>query len=106
MIRGVVAEMSYTLLSEVTRTARKRHRCIWCWQTIEPSERYISEQSVNYGDFQNNHWHPECRDAMLEESSNEGGYIEWTPGMERPLTAATLEYQSWNCAALAQGRLL
>ena len=42
--------MSYTLLSEVTRAARKAHRCIWCWQLIKPGEKYIDERSVLDGD--------------------------------------------------------
>lgn len=79
--------MSYTLLSEVERTARKRHRCIWCWQHIEPGERHIDERSVYDGEFQAHRWHPECRAAMLDEAAEGGGYpIEWTPGQERPAT--------------------
>lgn len=92
--------MSYTLLSETTRTAAKRHRCIWCWQFIERGERHIHEASVNDGAMQSHHWHPECRAAMLDEAAYEGGFIEWTPGQDRPPTAGALEYQSWNCAAM------
>ena len=76
--------MSYTLLSEVERTARKAHRCIWCWQRIDAGERYVDERSVNDGDMQHHHWHPECRADMLQVAEQEGGVIEWVPGMERP----------------------
>lgn len=76
--------MNYTLLSEVERTARKTHRCIWCWQLITVGSRYMDERSVYDGDMQHHKWHPECRAAMLEEAALEGGVIEWTPGMERP----------------------
>lgn len=76
--------MSYTLLSETVRTARKHHRCIWCWQAINAGERYLDERSVNDGEMQRHKWHPECRAAMLEEAKDEGGVIEWTPGQERP----------------------
>jgi hypothetical protein len=78
--------MSYTLLSEIERTARKRHRCIWCWQAIEPGQRYADERSVNDGEMQHHRWHPECRAAMLAEAEAERGAIEWIPGQERPAT--------------------
>lgn len=76
--------MTYTLLSEHTRKAQKAHQCIWCWQRINVGETYVSERSVNSGEFQNHHWHPECRAAMLVEAEEEGGFIEWAPGCERP----------------------
>ena len=28
--------------------------------------------------------HPECFEAMGEMAREEGGWCEWTPGMERP----------------------
>lgn len=28
--------------------------------------------------------HPECYEAMCEAAEEEGGWIEWTPGQERP----------------------
>lgn len=98
--------MSYTLISEERRTARKPHRCIWCWQRIAKGERYEYEAGINDGDFQSQHFHPECQAAKDQAAAEEGGYIEWTPGMDRPPTAAALEYDSWDCALLLQGRLL
>lgn len=65
--------MSYTLLSEVTRTARKAHRCIWCWQFIKPGDKYIDERSVHDGGIQHHRWHPECLEAMRAEAAEEGG---------------------------------
>lgn len=78
--------MSYTLLSERTRVARKPHRCIWCWEAIPAGESYVDERSVHDGEFQQHHFHPECRDAMQEAAVADGGVIEWTPGQERPAT--------------------
>lgn len=98
--------MSCEVLSTAARIARKPHRCIWCWQSIQKGEAYVYEASVNHGDLQSHHFHPECYEAMHEAADYEGGYVEWTPGMERPPTAGEVEYQSWDCAALAQGRLL
>lgn len=48
--------MSYTLLSERTRVARKPHRCIWCWQAIKVGESYVEwmpgqEQPATNGGF-------------------------------------------------------
>ncbi|MEO8298764.1 MAG: hypothetical protein ABI574_13255 [Burkholderiales bacterium] len=79
--------MSYTLLSEQPRIARRTHRCIWCWGLIKPGESYTDERSVCDGGFQRHRWHPECRVAMLAEAAAEGGLIEWTPGQERPVAA-------------------
>lgn len=78
--------MGYTLLTETARTARKPHRCIWCWQRIDAGSTYVDERSVNDGEMQLHKWHPECRGAMLQEAEEEGGVIEWTPGQERPAT--------------------
>lgn len=51
--------MSYTLLSEITRTAQKEHACIWCREKIAKGEKYIEERSV-YEGIQFHRWHPEC----------------------------------------------
>lgn len=59
--------MSYTLLSEVKRKARKEHKCIWCGQKIEVGETYIAEASIYDNDFQYSKWHPECREACMIE---------------------------------------
>jgi hypothetical protein len=70
----------------VEHKARKRHRCDWCWQFIFPGEQY-----KRYRYFQDSEeagkvkMHPECCDAMLEEARQEGGWIEWTPGQDRPM---------------------
>lgn len=58
--------MSYTLLSETTRTARKKHRCIWCGEAIEAGEAYVDERSIFDGGFQHHRWHPECLDDARE----------------------------------------
>ena len=71
--------MSYTLLSEATRTARKQHRCIWCGQDIAAAEQYVDERSVYDGDIQHHRWHPECLDAMRDEAREWGGSFEFSP---------------------------
>lgn len=69
--------MSYTLLSEATRTARKEHKCIWCYGAILRGEKYLDERSVYDYEFQHHHWHPECREAAKEYFRQE---CEFAPG--------------------------
>ena len=96
--------MSYMLISEREPRAAKRHRCIWCGESIPVGTRYIKEFGKFEGDLQHNHWHPECRDASAEYFN--GGEDEFIPfDNERPLSRAEAEYQSWDCTLLLQGRI-
>lgn len=77
--------MSYQLIQENVRTARKPHRCTWCGQQILPGEKYRAERCIFDGDFQANDWHPECDEAFAALVCSEGGYAEYTPWEnERP----------------------
>jgi hypothetical protein len=67
-----------------TQTARKTHRCTWCWQLIEPGEEYKRYRHFDNGEARTEKLHPECYEAMLGEVTEWGGHIEWTPGQERP----------------------
>ncbi len=67
-----------------TQAARIRHRCTWCWQFINAGEQYKSYRYFDGGDSGVVKMHPECHEAMQEMASEEGGFLEWTPGMERP----------------------
>lgn len=97
--------MSYHLLEDKTRVARTKHRCIWCGESIAIGDRYSAESSIYDGHFQNHHWHLECR-VDASKCWDSGDDEEFTPySAPRPPSAATLEYQSWDCAAVAQGRL-
>lgn len=64
--------------------ARRLHRCEWCWQFITPGEQYKRYRHFSDGDAGTCKMHPECCEAMLAEALQEGGWIEWTPGQERP----------------------
>lgn len=70
--------MSWTQLDDRRVKARKAHRCIWCAQDIAVGEAYDYVTGVSYGDFQANHWHPECKDAAWKELK-ESGEDEFTP---------------------------
>ena len=81
-----------------THKARKTHRCEWCWQRIGSGEQYKRYRFYDGGDVGTIKMHLECYDAMQGESVEEGGYIEWTPGQERPeprtaIAASTKEPQ-------------
>lgn len=71
--------------SEVaTHLAKKPHRCTWCWQLIEVSTKYNRFRNYDGDEVGTEKLHLECYTAMLEAAKEEGGYIEWIPGMERP----------------------
>lgn len=81
-----------TYLTEVeTHKARKAHRCEWCWQCIEIGSQYKRYRFYNGGDVGTVKAHIECYDAMQDAAYEEGGYIEWTPGQDRPCIADTTE---------------
>lgn len=68
--------MSYTLITEESRKARKPHRCIWCGQGILVGERYTHRRGVFEGDLQSDDWHPECEKAADDERRADGAW-EW-----------------------------
>lgn len=97
--------MGYTLLSEVEHTARKAHRCIWCGEGIAIGSRYIRERSIFDGEPQSHKWHLECLGAARDGWAA-GDDAEFSPGSnDRPPTAASIEFGSWDCTLLLQGRL-
>lgn len=67
-----------------TQGARIRHHCMWCWQSINIGEPYKRYRYFDGGDSGVVKMHPECYGAMQDAASEDGGFIEWTPGMERP----------------------
>lgn len=67
-----------------THTAAKPHRCDWCWQRIDAGTAYNRYRCYGGGDASTVKMHPECYGAMQEAAREEGGWIEWTPGQERP----------------------
>ena len=76
--------MSYASPRE-THKAAKQHRCDWCWQFIEPGETYRRYRCYSDDNACTVRMHPECFDAMQEAANEEGGWIEWAPGQERPV---------------------
>jgi hypothetical protein len=68
----------YSLIKEITRQARKQHRCIWCTEPIHAQEKYIYECSSYDGHMQHFHWHPECR-VVSERFFHEYGEEAFEP---------------------------
>ena len=56
-----------------TVKARKKHRCWWCGEMIEPGDTYRSWCSCSYGDFEAIKVHVECG-AAWDEEAKPGGY--------------------------------
>ena len=69
-----------------THRAARLHRCDWCWQEIEKGSEYRRYRFWHGRDAGTVKLHPECHGSMLEKASEEGGWFEWTPGMERPVS--------------------
>lgn len=85
--------MSHTT-DPTTQTARKPHRCEWCWQPIQTGETYTRYRYFDGGDAGTVKLHPECFDAMQAEARECGGWLEWTPGEgERPTAVERAEGQ-------------
>lgn len=77
-----------TFTATETHVARSQHRCDWCWERINLGEPYRRYRYFADGDVGTVRMHPECYDAMQQAAREEGGWIEWTPGQDRPLKDA------------------
>jgi hypothetical protein len=80
---GVVLMDEMTAVQSI-RSARLAHRCDWCWQMIPAGTEYKRYRYFHYGDAGTCKMHPECYGAMCEAADEEGGWLEFTPGQERP----------------------
>jgi hypothetical protein len=67
-----------------THRARNQHRCDWCQQFIAVGETYRRYRWFAEGEVATVRMHPECYDAMQEYATDAGGFVEWTPGQDRP----------------------
>lgn len=81
-----------TTETETIRAARGRHYCDWCGQGVERGESYKRYRAFGNDGAGTVKMHPECYDAMQDEVTAEGGWIEWVFGEnERPQRAASQE---------------
>lgn len=72
---------------ESVKAAKKIHRCDWCWGFVRTGDSYQRYRCYSYGEASTVRLHPECYEAMIDAADEEGGWIEWTPGRERPSVA-------------------
>lgn len=68
----------YELLTEASRKARKKYRCILCGEGIEKGAKYVYTSGACEGTIQADRWHPECRAAVQGFSFEDWDY--WSPG--------------------------
>lgn len=52
------------LLTNKTVKCKKKHRCDWCGEVIEPGEIASYRSGIFEGEFFNGHMHLECYSAM------------------------------------------
>lgn len=72
-----------------THKAQKQHRCTWCWQFVESGDTYKRYRFYGGDGAGTVRMHPECHEVMQEEARAEGGWLEWTPGQERPAASSS-----------------
>ncbi len=58
----------------IHRICRKERPCIWCGEKISKGSNYMVQSGKFYGEFQTNHWHPECFE-YFGENDEDGEFI-------------------------------
>lgn len=61
-----------TLLREGKHKARKKRRCDWCGEWINPGEYYSYYVGVHDGEFQSTGMHMDCYDQCIDEAEDYG----------------------------------
>lgn len=69
--------MTAGVILEKDVKCRKSHRCVWCGETIEAGETVPFYKSIFDGALQNDYYHPECQEAMLECDLDDDGYTAY-----------------------------
>lgn len=64
--------------------AKKRHRCLYCGQSIEIGELYSRETGIFEDDFQNFALHLECLAEHHENSKEDNDYTIYPYDSPRP----------------------
>ena len=89
--------MSYTELSTKAVKVRKPRNCAWCGQHINAGEMAQYRAYVFDGDFQSDHMHPECNQAMHDYPGQSDLLDGWTPGdFERPVLECSDSATEWK----------
>ncbi len=64
--------MNYRLIKETFPVARKKHRCIWCGESIPVGLKHRHEIS-EFDVLQDHRWHLECDASAVIYFNNEDG---------------------------------
>lgn len=71
---------TYTDVEEI-KSARKKHRCDWCWfEPIEVGQPYRRWRMYDGGEASTVRVHPECDEARKEAQQRDPYFEEWMPG--------------------------
>lgn len=66
---------------EYIKTARKQHRCDWCWfEPIEAGQPYRRWRMYDGSEASTVRVHPECDEARKELQRQDPYFDEWMPG--------------------------
>lgn len=64
----------------IVNSASKHHYCSWCGTVIKKGNSYYRYRGFDGYDAFTVKEHPECYDAMIEVSKNQGESIYFSPG--------------------------
>jgi hypothetical protein len=85
--------MNHCTPVETHVATRRTRNCEWCWERIKIGDEYKRYRFFDGGHAYTVYAHPECYVAICDMAREEGGWCEWTPGMDRPasLSVSTQE---------------
>jgi hypothetical protein len=63
--------VSWTHLRDTFPKARKRYRCVGCWELIEVGEKHLFRTGVMDGAMVSVRWHPECEEYAFSDGNEE-----------------------------------
>ena len=91
--------MSFMLIADEERKARKLHRSVWCGELIVIGERCCHVRGIFDGDPQSNDWHLECHDESGDPEYRDELYDGFEPhcyprATKQVLTSCSAESKS------------
>ncbi len=59
--------MGWAHLSDTFPKARKRYRCVGCWEFIEIGEKHLARRAIDDDGPCTCRWHPECEEFAFSD---------------------------------------